>query len=41
MKERFIKVLKTLPKMRYRIVEILGDYYYEDMPFEEAFKSAF
>ena len=27
-------MMKTIPKMRYRIVEILGDFYYKEMPME-------
>ena len=29
------KMIRILPKMRYKVVECAGDYYYEEMPIEE------
>lgn len=31
----FSKVYKLLPKMRYKVKEICGDYYYEEMSLDE------
>ena len=37
----FAKLIKQHPKMRYRIKEICGDYYYEEMGFEETIEKVF
>ena len=34
------KVVKHMPKLTYKIVEIAGDYYYKAMSIEETFKKA-
>ena len=31
----FKKAIKEFPKMRYKVKEIFGDYYYEEMTVEE------
>ena len=40
-KEKALKGMDILPKMRYAIVEVLGDYYYKDMNKEEALEVVF
>jgi hypothetical protein len=35
------RVLERLPKARYHIVQVLGDYYYKDTPIDEAIKYVF
>jgi hypothetical protein len=35
MKERFLRSLQALPKLRYALIEILGDFYYQEMTIEE------
>ena len=37
----FKKLFKLMPKFRYKIKEIAGDYYYEMMSVEETFAKAF
>ena len=39
-KESLRRHLKTKPKFLYRIVEVLGDYYYKEMTEEEVFEKA-
>ena len=36
----FKEVLKIMPKFRYKVKEIMGDYYYEEMSIEETIKKA-
>ena len=38
---KFQKVMEKQPKLKYKIKEIAGDYYYEEMSHEEAVKKAF
>lgn len=33
-KTRMIKLMKMIPKTRYKVVEVLGDLYYEEIPLE-------
>jgi hypothetical protein len=35
------KVLERIPKARYQIVQVLGDYYYKDTPIDEAIEYVF
>jgi hypothetical protein len=35
-KDRLTKVMSKLPKTRYRVIEVLGDLYYKELPLEEA-----
>lgn len=41
MKERFRQMMLRLPKMRYCIKEVLGDYYYKEMPIHETIDIVF
>lgn len=34
MKEKILNVMKKVPKSRYSIVEVLGDFYYKEMPID-------
>lgn len=38
---RFKEMIRTMPKFRYKIKEICGDYYYELMSYEEAVEKIF
>ena len=38
---KFQKLFKSLPKMKFKVKEICGDYYYEEMSHEETVKKAF
>lgn len=37
---RFKELIKIIPKFRYKVKEIAGDYYYEEMSFEETCEKA-
>jgi hypothetical protein len=39
--DKFIKAFKIMPKLKYKIKEICGDFYYEEMSEEETIKKAF
>ena len=34
-------MIRTMPKFRYKIKKIMGDYYYEEMSYEEAIDKIF
>ena len=38
---RFKEGFRVMPKFRYKVVEVAGDYYYEMMSIEETFKKGF
>ena len=35
-KKNMLRVLQSIPKSRYHIVQVMGDYYYKDTPIDEA-----
>ena len=37
----FRKAIQDFPKMRYKVKEIFGDYYYEEMSVEETMQKVF
>lgn len=39
--QRFREAFVVMPKLRYKLREVAGDYYYEMMSVEEALKKAF
>ena len=39
-RKNFMKLAKKMPKLRYKIKEICGDYYYEEMSIEETMEKA-
>ena len=39
--EKFIEAFKIMPKLKYKIKEICGDLYYEEMSVEETLEKAF
>ena len=39
--KNFTKLFKKMPKLRYKVKEICGDYYYEMMSVEETMQKAF
>ena len=41
LKERAFNLMKRMKKMRYRIVDILGDFYYKELPIEQALGTVF
>lgn len=40
-KANFAKLMEKLPKTKYRIVKVLGDYYYKELPLQEAIDYTF
>jgi len=41
MVDAFKKVIRNAPKFRYKLKEIMGDYYYEEMSVEETISKVF
>jgi hypothetical protein len=39
--EKFVQAFKLMPKLKYKIKEICGDFYYEEMSEEETVRKAF